>query len=80
MYLEIQMIKSSSVVESFSELYKNINKNREKLTEIDIQHPKLKPILRKYQVEAVRWMIEREQIPLETGKFIKELIIFHLYS
>ncbi|KAI4457698.1 e3 ubiquitin-protein ligase shprh family member [Holotrichia oblita] len=65
-YNEIQIIKSSSVVESFGELYKNINKNREKLNEIDIQHPELKPVLRKYQVEAVRWMIEREQMPLET--------------
>ncbi|KRT78223.1 PHD finger motif containing protein, partial [Oryctes borbonicus] len=64
-YNEIQTIKSSSVIESFNELYKNVNRYHGELSQVDPQHEKLKPTLRRYQRNAVQWMIQREQKPSE---------------
>ncbi|KAJ3664999.1 hypothetical protein Zmor_000523 [Zophobas morio] len=47
-----------------AQLYKNIRKEREKSNKIEcenVQHPRLKPQLRPYQEDAVRWMLQQER-------------------
>lgn len=70
---EIQIIKSSSVIESFTELYRNINNYQDENKEISIQHGQLKPKLRKYQIDAVRWMMTRELALPENGKYVTNI-------
>lgn len=69
-YVEIQTLKSSCVIESFAELYKNIHDYQKHLIKMNVQHPQLKPKLRKYQEDAVRWMIQREEKSIEDGMLI----------
>ena len=47
----------------FQELFKGVKstQNSQKVTiDIDVQHPSLKPRLRPYQQDAVRWMLKQE--------------------
>ena len=48
----------------FQELYRGMKslQNSQKFTlDIDVQHPSLKPRLRPYQQDAVRWMLKQER-------------------
>lgn len=63
--------KYKSDEKELSILYENVKKEREKdlrLPEINVQHPNLRPELRPYQQDAVRWMISREQQSDRKGK------------
>lgn len=61
---------------SISQLYKSIKAEREKKLKLgceDVQHFRLKPQLRSYQADAVRWMLNRERITYKTEPQIHPL-------
>ncbi|KAF2890744.1 hypothetical protein ILUMI_15429, partial [Ignelater luminosus] len=58
-----------TVAKETNELYKNVKIFRDRnanIPNVCVQHPSLKPKLRPYQEDAVRWMLVREQAPENT--------------
>ena len=60
--------ENCSLSHDFKEVYKGMKalQNSQKVAiDIDVQHPSLKPKLRPYQQDAVRWMLNQEHFGKE---------------
>ncbi|RZC37273.1 E3 ubiquitin-protein ligase SHPRH [Asbolus verrucosus] len=70
-----------SSTHAITQLYKNIKAFREKKLNLgcdNVQHPRLKPELRPYQADAVRWMLHREKMVYDTeGNNMHQIYIIY---